>query len=805
MRDLPSGTVTFLFTDIEGSTRLLHELGDAYAGALEQHRTALRRVFTDRGGVEVDAQGDAFFYAFSRASDAVGAARSAQAALAAGPIRVRIGVHTGEPTLTGEGYVGMDVHAGARIASCGHGGQIVVSRRTKELVGDEFAFTDLGEHRLKDLTAPVWLFQLGHSEFPPLKSLNVTNLPEPVSSFIGRRRELHEAADLLDGTRLLTVTGPGGSGKTRFSIELARGSLPRFPDGVFWVPLATLRDPRLVLQTAEQLLGARDGLARHISAKQMLLLLDNFEQVVEAAPDLSATLAVCPRLSLVVTSRELLRIEGEREYPLPSLDDGESVALFCDRAREDANPAVMELCHRLDGLPLAIELAAGRAKLLSPQQLLERLSQRLELLKGRRDADPRHATLRATIEWSHELLLPVEQETFAWLSVFVGGCTLGTAEAVTGATPDAVQALLEKSLLRRTGDRFWMLETIREYAAERLERSGRREPAAVRHAQHFLALAESANLRADSAGESHHAAAAAEQDNLRAALQNMLDMGQTELGLRLALALELHWVATSPSEGMHWFEAFAQQPTAVPRELRAAALRAHGGTAATVGDEERSDQLYRLSLAEYRQLGDAAGVSSVLVHLAHSVWYSGDVDAARTLAQEALETSRRSGTPHSEAQALGLLGELEFEGGEVDAGIDLLAASASKAAEQGFHWWEARMLLRVGKRAREASRGGDALRWALASLRVASAMPDHRRTVQAVDLLAALASDGGDVARAGVLRGAVEAELERDPVPAWTMTELPASTCEHALYRRFHTEGRNLDLQSAVDYALRAP
>jgi predicted ATPase/class 3 adenylate cyclase len=802
MRDLPAGTVTFLFTDIEGSTRLLQELGDAYADALAEHRLVLRDVFSRQGGLEVDTQGDAFFYAFARASDAIAAAESAQAALAAGPVRVRIGLHTGEPVLTAEGYVGLDVHAGARIAACGHGGQVVLSRRTKELGGDGFDFTDLGEHRLKDLTAPVWLFQIGHTAFPPLKSLNVTNLPEPVSSFVGRRGELAEATVLLEHTRLLTISGPGGSGKTRFAIELVRGVLPSFPDGVFWVPLAALRDPRLVLQTAAQAVGARGQLARHVSDKRVLILLDNFEQVVDAAPDLSVVLAECPNLTLVVTSREVLRIEGEREYALPSLGDDEGAALFCDRAQELPSQPILDLCRHLDGLPLAIELAAARAKLFSPPQLLQRLSQRLDLFKGGRDADPRHATLRATIEWSYDLLSPQEQAVLNRLSVFAGGCTLEAAESVTNADPDTLQALLDKSLLRRTADRFWMLETIREYAAERLMESAHAHAAAIRHARFFLGLAESANLKADSPGESRHEIAFGEQANLRAALEHALSRGETELGLRLVVALELHWAATSPAEGMGWFSAFEFAAPHVPPQLRAAALRAHGATATTGGDNELGERLIEESLAVYRRIGDDAGVSIALVHLAHSSWYRNDPETAFTLGREVLETSRRAGIKQSEVQALGLLGELEFERGDSALGISLLKASESKASEHGFHWWQARILLRLAKRGREAGLDDDPVRWALKSLRLASLMSDHRRIVQTLDLIAALAADHGQFQRAGCLRGAVEAEVERDPISAWSLTHLSDATLTNADFRHSHQDGRRLDLDRAVEYAL---
>ncbi len=460
-RDLPSGTVTFLFTDVEGSTRLLDELGaEAYAQALAEHRQVLRSAFAAHGGAEVDTQGDAFFCAFAEASAAVAAAQAGQEALAVAPFRVRMGMHTGTPHQAEEGYVGLDVHKGARIVAAAHGGQVVLSQETRAFVADAFPLLDLGEHRLKDFEEPVWLYQLGQKRFPPLKTISNTNLPRPASSFVGREREVSEVVSLFqERARLVTLSGPGGSGKTRLAIEAGSGLVPEFRNGVFWIGLAPLRDPQLVLETVARTLGAKDGLAEHIGERELLLLLDNFEQVVEAAPELSILLERCPNLRLLVTSRELLRICGEVEYPVPPLAETEAVELFCARARLEPNQTMAELCRRLDSLPLAVELAAARTSVLSPAQILDRLSQRLDLLKGGRDADPRQRTLRATIEWSYDLLREQEQRLFACLAVFAGGCTLAAAEEVADGGLDALQSLVDKSLLQHTGERFWMLST----------------------------------------------------------------------------------------------------------------------------------------------------------------------------------------------------------------------------------------------------------------------------------------------------------------------------------------------------------
>jgi Adenylate and Guanylate cyclase catalytic domain len=413
MRELPTGTVTFLFTDIEGSTRLLHELGDAYAGILAEHRRVLRDAFATHGGVEVDTQGDAFFVAFARATDALSAAADAQRALEDGPLRVRMGLHTGEPLVTEEGYVGIDVHRAARIAAAGHGGQVLVSQTTHDLTGD--GLRDLGEHRLKDLSAPERIYQLGDGEYPPLKTLYQTNLPIPATPFLGREDELAAVGDLLaePDLRLLTLTGAGGSGKTRLALQAAGAAADGYPGGVWWVPLAPVGDPDAVFESAAGALGIPASLEQAIGDRTLLLLLDNFEHLIEAAPRLSPLLASCPNLDLVVTSRERLQLQGEHVYPVPVLVRSEARALFTTRARAvrpdfEETDEVDELCARLDDLPLALELAAARVAILSTEQLLSRLGSRLDLLRGGRDAEVRQQTLRATIEWSYDLLEPDE-------------------------------------------------------------------------------------------------------------------------------------------------------------------------------------------------------------------------------------------------------------------------------------------------------------------------------------------------------------------------------------------------------------
>ena len=414
--ELPTGTVTFLFTDIEGSTRILHALGPtAYASALEQHRELLRDAFAAAGGVEVDTQGDAFFVAFPTAVGAAEAASAAHARLDGGPVSVRIGLHTGAPLATGEGYVGGDVHRGARIAALAHGRQTLLSAATAALL-DGVELRDLGLHRLKDFDGATRVYQLGLGDFAPLRSPGSVDLPTPVTPFLGRERELLDAISLVleEDPRIVTIVGTGGIGKTRFALELARLCADEADGGTVFVPLAPLRDPAHVLAAVADRLGAASadtaGIAARVGEKRTHVVVDNVEQLLpDAALTLASLAAAAPALRLLLTSREALRIQGEAQFDLPPMTEHDAVELFLARAhavRPDIarTAAVVELCERLDQLPLAVELAAARTKLLSPEAQLERLGARLDLLRGTRDADRRHATLRATIAWSYDLL-----------------------------------------------------------------------------------------------------------------------------------------------------------------------------------------------------------------------------------------------------------------------------------------------------------------------------------------------------------------------------------------------------------------
>jgi predicted ATPase/class 3 adenylate cyclase len=756
--DLPRGTVTFLFTDIEGSTRLLAELGSEYAIALAEHRRLLREAFRARGGVEVDTQGDAFFYAFEEAADAVLAAADAQELLTSGPIRVRMGVHTGEPQLTDEGYVGLDVHAGARVAACAHGRQVVLTKRTRDLVDATFRFRDLGEHRLKDLDEAVWLYQLGDELFPPLKSLSNTNLPIPASSFLGRERELAEAQALLDDTRLLTVSGPGGTGKTRFAIELASRQLEDFSNGVFWVPLAALRDPALVLEEAARVLGAKDGLPAHIAERKMLLLLDNFEQVVEAASGLSELLRACPNLRLLVTSRETLRVEGETEYGLPPLTEDEGVGLFSARARVEPTAAVSDLCRRLDGLPLAIELAAARAKVLAPEELMERLSERLDLLKGGRDAESRHATLRATIAWSHELLSPEDRQLFARMAVFAGGCTLEAAEEVCAADVDTLQSLLDKSLLRRTNGRYWMLETIREYAGERLIERADRQATEDRHTDYFLHLAEEAHRHVQGPDEREwFGRLDPEHDNIRAALAHAIAARDAAVELRIAVAVAPFRIRRGYlSEGRLSLEhalAFRGLP-----ELRALALHHAGWIAALQGQNEEAERLLAEGLALARELEDHKLTARQLLTLAGIVSVR-DEDEAQGLYDELLAFIAQ----HPEERfpnAFINLADFAVQRGDYERARDFSSQSIELYREEGDPWALALAIANHGLALLGLGQTEEALGHFREALRLHESIQDTIGVATMLSVIAAATAEHGETERAVRLLASAELMIE---------------------------------------------
>jgi predicted ATPase/class 3 adenylate cyclase len=724
---IPRGTVTLLFTDMEGSTRLLQQVGKGYPDILAQCRQLLRTAFQQWNGYEVDTQGDSFFVTFARATDAVAAAVDAQRALASYSwpegiaVRVRMGLHTGEPDRFSESYVGLDVHHAARIKSAGHGGQVLLSKTTRDLVEhnlpDGVSLQDLGAHRLKDLQRPSHLFQLViaglPAEFPHLKTVDVSpnNLPVQPTALIGREKEVLSMQHLLsrEDVRLLTLTGPGGIGKTRLGLQVAAELSEQFTDGVYFVNLAPVSDPAFVVPTIAQTLQVKeivdrpllDLLKAYLLPKHLLLLLDNFEQVVSAAGQVAELLAACPSLKVVVTSRTVLHLRSEQEFAVPpltlpdpnsvpdlvALSQYEAVALFISRARavkpefqvSTANArAIAEVCAHLDGLPLAIELAAARIKLLPPQALLARLGQRLALLTSvSQDVPIRQQTLRNTMAWSYHLLDAAEQRLFQRLSVFVGGCTLEAIEATCAAlheggsqVVDRVASLLDKSLLQQVEHeseepRLTLLETVREYGLECLRESGEAELSQQAHARYYLALAEEAEPHLKGAQQVRWwRRLEREQENLRAALTWLIGKGEGELALRLGGALWWFWnIRGYWSEGWRWLEAALKLPQAQGRTAgRAKALQGAGDFAYRLGNPI-AGSLAEESVAIYRGLGDKHGLAISLVVLGRTLSTHNDSQASRTLREESLRLAREAADPWIRAYALRNSGDfLEYSG-----------------------------------------------------------------------------------------------------------------------------------------------
>jgi predicted ATPase/class 3 adenylate cyclase len=730
--ELPTGTVTFLFTDIEGSTRLLQQLGDAYPELLSEHHRLLRGAVEGTGGVAIGSEGDSLFAAFPSAIAALDAAVEAQRGLAGhnwpggAEVRVRMGLHTGEALVRDGTYVGIDVHRAARIAAVGHGGQILISEPSKALVEQnlppDVELRDLGRHRLKDLAQPERIYETViaglPSQFEPLHSLDATpnNLPTQLTSFVGRAGEVAEARRLLARTRLLTLTGPGGTGKTRLSLQLAAEVVSDYPDGVFFVPLGPIQDPGLVGAAIVQALGLREApnqppaerLTEYLRNRRLLLVLDNFEQVLPAAELVGDLLKASAGLRAVVTSRATLHLYGEREYEVPplglpvmgalpgpaELSRYESVALFLERAEAvkadfainaGNATAVAEICSRLDGLPLAIELAAARVKLLPPQALLARLGRSLDTLDtGSRDLPARQQTLRGAIAWSHDLLDSAAQRLFARFSVFVGGADLDAAEAVCGDAAIDVLAglagLVDQSLVRQEeaeGEpRFAMLFTIREFALERLAASDDAIDVTERHAAVYLALAEASGPGLTGPDQKKLLDRLdRENGNLRAALSWSVEHDRAEIALRLGSALWRFWQMRGLlQEGAGWLERILALPDAEahPGEL-AKALEAAGSVAYWRAEMAASMRYYEASLELCRSLGDRAAIANALYNVGFPTLVDrSNVRRSSVVFEESLAIARELGDKELIARVLWGLGDAHYFADENESARDVL-------------------------------------------------------------------------------------------------------------------------------------
>ncbi len=736
MSHLPGGTVTLLFTDIEGSTALLQTLGDRYGRLLSEHHRILRAAFTDQNGTEVDSAGDGLFFTFPSARAALLGAIEAQRQIARSEwpgnvaVKVRMGMHTGEPHSGEGGYIGIDVHRAARICGVGHGGQILVSQTSHDLLGTELpqdvSLIDLGEHRLKDLIVPQRLYQVAAEGlargFGPLRTSGgrPNNLPRELTSFVGRDRQLSEAGGILGTAPLLTLVGPGGVGKTRLALRLAHERLDEYEDGAWLVELGTVVDGALVLQTIATTLGisqqpGRDltaSVVDHLRTGTRLLILDSCEHVLAATAATAQTiLGACPTVRIMATSREGLGVAGEALYPVPSLslpelggrmktdesDPSESVALFADRAKavqpafrltSDNAVTIAQLCRRLDGIPLALELAAARTQSLSVDQIAARLDDQFKLLTGgSRVSVPRHQTLRATMDWSFDLLSDAEHAILLRTAVFAGSLSLEAAEAVCASDTvdsaevlDLLSRLVEKSLViaEPSGDgRYRLLETIRLYALDRLVASGESEAIRRRHRDWYLALVEQVAPGFFHGPESRPALErlTVEHDNLRAALQwSAADPHERGAALRLTVGLWRFWeIRGHPYEGREWLERAlvggddGDLSLLVSDALTGAAVLAsmQGDDAAAVGFHERI-------LAIQRRLGDPTGVEYALNNLASAAARLGDLIRARSLYDESLGIAREAGDVRGQAFLL-----INLAGVAADQGDD-------SAARAGF-------------------------------------------------------------------------------------------------------------------------
>jgi predicted ATPase len=818
MSELPRGTVTFLFTDIESSTRLLREQPESYARQLAEHRANLRDAFRRHRGVEVDTQGDAFFVAFSRASDAVAAAEDAQRAIGDSQVRVRMGIHTGEPVVTDEGYVGLDVHRAARIAAAGHGGQILLSQSARDLVRRN-EIRDLGQHRLKDLPAPERIYQLGSGEFPPLRSLHATHLPMQLTPFVGRRRELEEARSLLsrDGVRLVSMTGAGGSGKTRLALEVAAAVADHYEDGVWWVPLSGVSMPEDLMPAVGRVLGGGRA-AEAIGSRRILLLLDNFEHIIAAAPEVSTLLADCAHLVVLATSRERLALQGEHVYPVPVLAREDSLQLFQARAHAvgsgfEANQRLDELCARLDDLPLAIELAAARTSLLTIDQMLERLGSRLDLLRAGRDAEARHQTLRATIEWSYELLDRDERHLLAALSVFRGSWTIEAAEWVAGATLDLLQSLVNKSLVLSTqSGRFAMLETVRDFSAEHLTHRERNRLLG-RLVEHQLKVFENANLGRRADGHPQMNLANAERPNLDVGLAWAGESGHADSGIRLLVLTEMYWNTTDPAGGRERLDRLlaeaGEDGKPLDMVLEARAHRFRGATLDLTDRFDLSEPEYARSLELFRAAGEEDQTGHVIALIGNSALHQGHIERAIDLATQSLEIARRQGDPGDEGFALYVLAMAAFRQGDTDAGMRLAHESAPLTLKGGSIWFAGTTLLGAAEFLIAAGRIAQAEQDLVTGLEYLTSVSDRLNVAFALAGAAAIAALKKDAVRAGTLWGALESlkataggELRTSTGIAMDDNFRYIDPIRGAAFEKGRGSGQELSLEAAIEFAL---
>ncbi|MGH2358181.1 MAG: ATP-binding protein, partial [Candidatus Limnocylindria bacterium] len=763
----------------------------------------------------------------------------------------------------GDNYVGLDVHRAARIAAAGHGGQVIVSSTTQSLVERALpggaVLRDLGPHRLKDIADAEHLFQLEvpglPSDFPALRTIDArpNNLPQQLTSFVGREAEIATVGELLDRARLVTLTGPGGTGKTRLALQVAAERLGRYADGAFFVELAPIGDPGLVPSAIASVLGIGEAfdrplvetLAESVKDRELLLVLDNFEQVTDAAPMITDLLAAAPRLHVLATSRAVLHLHGEHEYAVPTLripdlaklpaaealSHYEGVALFVERAMavrsdfaitNESAPAVAEIVARLDGLPLAIELAAAKVKLFAPDAILGRLGSRLAFLSGgARNLPARQQTLRQAIDWSYALLPAAEQSLLRHLAVFVGGWTLDAAEAVGRPAElgldalDGVAALLDQSLIRREettlGEpRFAMLETIREFALERLAESVEADELRRRHAEHFVAVAEQAEPQLTQSSEAGDRVAR-DHDNFRAALTWALKTDGAELGLRLGYALWRFWQQRGHlREGRDWFDRLLALPDAgVSHTARAKGLTGAAGIAYWQNDYPSATAWYREAEDIIRGIGDRAWLADALYNSGTVAMLTGDMPTTVAKLQEGARIGREVGDDAIVERFLAAEGYLAFMGDDLDRARPLLEEGLALAERRNDRMAVAMAHHTVAQVARLDGRLGDAGEHYRQALRFGHEFGDAAALSEPLQGLAAVAIASGEPemgVRLLAANAAIRESLGGGPPPEWLRLGDPVADARRILgddaYQRAWEAGSALSVDEAVVLAL---
>lgn len=872
MSELPEGTITLLFSDIEGSTRLLARLGERYGDVLSTQRAVMRAAFARHGGHEMGTEGDSFFVVFRTVGAAVRATTEAQRALGAASwpdgveVRVRMGVHTGEPTRHEDGYVGMDVHRAARVAAVAHGGQVVLTAATHRIAitqGDVETL-DLGEHRLKDIPGVERLHQLCAPgllrEFPPLRSLGSrSTLPLPPTAMVGRERELAEVrralAEPVGGA--VTLTGPGGVGKTRLALAVAAAVEGELVDGVYFVPLSAVRSEDVLWSSVAEALdvpGDRkdaDGVLQHVAGRQVLVVLDNLEQIPQAPEAVARLVAAGPGVRVLATSRRPLHVPGEREHtvaplglPAPGATTAaagasEALTLFVQRATsvrpdfrltEETVADVVEICRSLDGLPLAIELVAARTKLLGPRALRARLDTVLELEQATVGAPSRQRTLRAAITWSHDLLGPDLQEVFARLSVFAGWFDLAAVAAVVAPTDDRgtvpspglaeLGELVDASLVTvRDGPdgepHFRLLRTVAAFGRQALADSGHETEVRRRHAEHYLALAEQVRTRLRSAGHlSARDRLESELDNVRAALTWAFGSGETTLALLLCEQLRWFWYACGYQvEGRRWL---ATAVGAAADEDSAELARARHGLAVLVlqqGEADDARDLLRQSLAYWRRVGEPERVAVELNSLAMAHRALGEADLARALLEEAVTEARRGTDAVALADALSNLAALEIDAGGYASATTLLQEVLALDEAAGDAWGIAADHVNLAATLLRAGRRGEAIELLRRHGTGITDLGDAELTVDLVELCCVLHAESGHGERAARLLGGVRALRSRsglvmaEPDRAWLESRL-APVRERVgddSWAAGLAAGADLDVRQVVAEALALP